>query len=455
METYANGATEDEMIDSLTFKLDNTANYVTSRNSVSYNAQGSNIYQSGSGSRVVRFVLSGTGQYLDPSTVRLTYTLVNNDDQANHYLFPIGGPWSFFRRGRVYSGAGAVLEDIDYMNRIHEMFHLLTSKANRDDDLNVEGFGGYWDSDKVIAASDAAGNTATRDALATGIRPGAQKTVSFKPVFGIFNQPKMIPLQWCPLTVEFELVTGIDDAIVTALDNSQFPTNNTSMSWQIQDVQIKADVVELDSAVHNEYASHLMQGHPIPINYTSFITQLQAVTNSTIAANITRSCSRLKSIFINFDKSLTQSAAASKSLMKKSWNSFYHPMRMGNYDYNKELQIQVLIGNKPYPIFPTRSGAEQYYQLKKSLGIHGSSFHSISIDTLAKYMSDHYIVGIDTEKVLGAAFSGVNCRQDLITLQAKGANGNIDTALYPDQVYVCLQPDYVLEIRESGILVID
>ena len=142
METYANGATEHDMVDSLTFNLDPTANYVVSRNSVTYNAQGSNIYQSGSDSRVVRFVLSGTGQYHDPSTVRLTYTLVNNDTAANHVLYPVGGPWSFFRRGRVYSGAGAVLEDIDYMNRVHEMFHILTSKANRDNDLNVEGFGG-------------------------------------------------------------------------------------------------------------------------------------------------------------------------------------------------------------------------------------------------------------------------------------------------------------------------
>ena len=75
METYANGTVEDEMIDSLSYKIDPTANYVQSRQSVSYNAQGSNIYVSGSGSRVIRFVLSGTGQYLDPSTVRFMFTL--------------------------------------------------------------------------------------------------------------------------------------------------------------------------------------------------------------------------------------------------------------------------------------------------------------------------------------------------------------------------------------------
>jgi hypothetical protein len=136
METYANGATEGEMIDSLSFKVNPTANYITSRQSATYNAQGTNIYQSGTGSRVVRFTLSGTGQYLDPSTVRFQYTLVNKGG-TNQVLYPLGGPWSFFRRGRVYSGAGAVLEDIDYMNRVHEMFHLLTSKANRDNDCNM------------------------------------------------------------------------------------------------------------------------------------------------------------------------------------------------------------------------------------------------------------------------------------------------------------------------------
>ena len=65
------------------------------------------------------------------------------------------------------------------------------------------------------------------------------------------------------------------------------------------------------------------------------------------------------------------------------------------------------------------------------------------------------IVGIDTEKVLGASFSGINCRQDLITIQAKGAKASLPDGRNPDQIYVILQPDYVVEIRESGVLVID
>ena len=73
MENYSNGIVEDEMINSLSFKIDPTANYVTDRKSVTYQAQGSDIYTAGNS--VVKFNITGTGQYLDPSTVRFVYTL--------------------------------------------------------------------------------------------------------------------------------------------------------------------------------------------------------------------------------------------------------------------------------------------------------------------------------------------------------------------------------------------
>jgi hypothetical protein len=225
---------------------------------------------------------------------------------------------------------------------------------------------------------------------------------------------------------------------------------------------MKADVIELDSAVHNEYANHLMQGHPIPINYTSFITQLQTLASSDISVNITRACSRLKTVFITFGGNYpgggTSNSNVTKQIARKDWNAFFHPMR---YDMNareftnsQEVQVQLLIGNKTYPIFPIRSATEAFAQLKKALGVHGSAFHSLSIDHIQKYCYDHFIVGIDTEKVLGASFSGMNCRQDLITISGKPANGGAFTSA-PNKIWITLQADYVIEIRESGSLVID
>ena len=89
---------EDYLIEGLSFKLNPGASYVTDRRSVSFFTAGSNIYQSGSGARVIRINLTGEG-WLDPSTVRLSYTLVNNEG-ASKLLRPLSGPWSFFRRAR-------------------------------------------------------------------------------------------------------------------------------------------------------------------------------------------------------------------------------------------------------------------------------------------------------------------------------------------------------------------
>jgi hypothetical protein len=43
---------------------------------------------------------------------------------------------------------GAILDDVDYYNRVHEMLHILTSRNNRDND-DIEGFGNRWDSDYI------------------------------------------------------------------------------------------------------------------------------------------------------------------------------------------------------------------------------------------------------------------------------------------------------------------
>jgi hypothetical protein len=205
-----------------------------------------------------------------------------------------------------------------------------------------------------------------------------------------------------------------------------------------------------------------MNGNPIPINYTSFITQVQTVGDSNIGVNITRSASRLKTVFLSFSGNYpgADGEEKTKQIMRKDWNSFFHPMMLNNFTGGKifksdqEVEVQVLVGNKTFPIFPIRSASEAFSQLKKALGVHGSSFHSFSIDDIRKYCSDHFIIGIDTEKVLGASFSGINCRQDLITIKGKPANGNAFTRNM-NKIWITLQADYVVEIRESGSLVID
>ena len=99
MEAVANSV-DDALIDSLSFKLSNSASYITERRSVTYWPTGSNIYKTNSGTKVIRFVLTNDN-WLDPSTVRLMFNLHNDDPAATKMLRTISGAWSFFRRIRI------------------------------------------------------------------------------------------------------------------------------------------------------------------------------------------------------------------------------------------------------------------------------------------------------------------------------------------------------------------
>ena len=142
---------EDYLIDGLSFKLSPGASYVTDRRSVTWYASGAQTYVSGQGARVIRIALNGDG-WIDPSTVRLNYTLNNTTTSAGVFLLrPIGGPWSLFSRLRVQY-QGAICDDISDYNRTHEMMQILTSKANRDND-DISGFGRRWDDEYYYPTS--------------------------------------------------------------------------------------------------------------------------------------------------------------------------------------------------------------------------------------------------------------------------------------------------------------
>jgi hypothetical protein len=85
--------------------------------------------------------------------------------------------------------------------------------------------------------------------------------------------------------------------------------------------------------------------------------------------------------------------------------------------------------------------AQTFYQLKKALGIHGSAFHSLAI-TNKQYMNDHFVIGVDTEKILEAGFTGLNTRAgDLMIVRGKGANANYDNMGYQHVYHPPHRPD--------------
>ena len=203
VEAAAN-STEDYLIDGLSFKLKPGASYINERKSVTYHPQGSNVY-SPNGKKLIKLLITGDN-WLDPSTFRVMFDLVNTDTVAKHELRTIGQPHSFFKRMRILCN-GQICEDIDDYNRVSEMFSLLTSPHSRKN-VAAEGFGQNFDIRDHTNDVNSSNNY-------RGIAPGDFQTVLFKPLSGIFNQPKMIPLRYCPITIELELVSDYKEVVVS------------------------------------------------------------------------------------------------------------------------------------------------------------------------------------------------------------------------------------------------
>ena len=299
MESHAQSA-EDYLIEGLSFKLAPGASYVTNRRSVSFYPQGGNSYAP-NGVKVIRIALTEEG-WLDPSTVRVMFDLNNVTTNTNaadeKELRPAGGPRAFFKRYRLLAG-GTIIEDISEYARNHEMFHTLVSPSKRQND-NIEGFG---NDPNILRWRGGHPDLPIQTALTyRGIPKGCSQTVLFKPLSGLFAQTKYIPLRYCPLILEFEVVGDFNDPVVYSKDASpantaDFAISNCSNEWMISQVQLKCDLVTLDNGLENEYTAHLLKGGNLPINYDTCISQMQTVADYNYSCTITRRLTRLKPVF--------------------------------------------------------------------------------------------------------------------------------------------------------------
>ena len=375
---------------------------------------------------------------------------------------------------RILAG-GVVIEDIDDFARVSEMFSTLRSANSRVND-DAEGFGTRNNLRRYGEVPLGSGefNTDTFH----GIKGGQSQTVLFKPLSGLLMQEKYIPLRYCPLTIELELTDDNNSPIIsppwdtTFADQTKvFKADNTSLLYHIENVQVKVDLCTLDNALDNSFAQHLLDGGTLPINYNTYISQIMStiggmsgtgatatsVGQKDIQHTITRAVSRLKSVFVTFDKDV-----AGEEIFKgrRPWNDFYSPMHtqasgaVNRFDSEGEFEFQLQVGSKQFPDgAPIRSHAEAYYQLRKCLGVQSSSLHNFDIDT-HDYRNWKMIIGIDTEMVLSAGFTGLNLKSgDMLTIKFK--HNSSDVLAYATKMHVILHSDNVLSNRDRGVEVLD
>ena len=64
----------------------------------------------------------------------------------------------------------------------------------------------------------------------SGIQGSQSQTVLFKPLSGILNQRKYLPIQFIPITIELSLIDNMTDPIMPTTTLSDFSVDNQSLT---------------------------------------------------------------------------------------------------------------------------------------------------------------------------------------------------------------------------------
>ena len=170
------GQTNDAILDSLSYKLSPTSEYIQQRRMSRFYPSGASSYSSNT-SQIARIELKGQGGFLDLSTLKIAFRLVNTS--ASQHLVLAGGPHALVNRIRVFC-QGSLVEDCSHYGRVHHLFTELMTPSNWQVNQAIETNMQRYDPASV-----------TDPTTVEVIDPGEYATVLFTPsslgIFGLWK----------------------------------------------------------------------------------------------------------------------------------------------------------------------------------------------------------------------------------------------------------------------------
>jgi hypothetical protein len=454
----------DVLLKALSMDLPDSAEYVLSKEQVTYYPQGSQTYSPEAG-RLVRFTLGdNSGAMLDPTSVRLSYILRNKKEVANvaarttATTLQLLGPQSIWGRLRVLIN-GSLAEDVLSYGQTVNLFDRLTPSSRRYTNLLENN----W-IEPIFAD------------------PTSKERRMVHPLMsGILSQDRMLYLKVAPVTLELELVGDPDEAFAGA-----------GNKFEVSDFRLLANIVYLTPEFLDQITRSLLRGVPLPIAYETFAVQKVSYTpaSGSFTLQINRSLTRISKLFWTFYKSpanpadadvpvlvdgdLAQPSVPLSILSRPQWratamvdgnlavkwneadqwkevNCFYHPANGQVSAATDTLEWSVLFGSKQLPVIPVRGIAESAWYLRAALGQSYYGSHDI---ILHDYCSRSFIACISFDRTMNCAGEGNSQFGGLSSVQGAQITLNVrnspDPGNMPAQVTIYLMHDAIASIRAEA-----
>ena len=190
-----------------------------------------------------------------------------------------------------------------------------------------------------------------------------------------------------------------------------FTTGDTSTSFELNNVIIRAECITLDQTVNNNIVKHLLEGQSLKLVFPMYHTMTQSfnAAGTEINMNIVKSASKLNGCFITLYRPPRAGVDADNinyyrhdNYIYKRWNYFYNPLissrifdgfdpdgdgrerfcGKGFQTPELDLTWQLQTINKKYPEFESQSMAETAYYLKRALWTLGENINILANEFL-------------------------------------------------------------------------
>ena len=121
----------------------------------------------------------------------------------------------------------------------------------------------------------------------------------------------------------------------------------------------------------------------------------------------------------------------------------------------RTLEWSLQVGSKQWPEMQTcKSASATMSLLKQALGTYDQSVICTSI-TPQNFLANRFVIGVPTSTIPGQVFSGTSTRSgDLLSVRVKNLNGGAGAA-EAQKIYVSILAEVILELKESGTVLLE
>ena len=119
-----------------------------------------------------------------------------------------------------------------------------------------------------------------------------------------------------PIDIQLELADNHAPSMTKF--NNLDTAGSTSVSWRIQNCQIKCDILSLNNSLDNAYVNHLLGGNTLVYDTDTYVSSIHTITSADTQVNVSRSSTSLRSVFMSLDKTFTEALI---KWCNKSWNT--------------------------------------------------------------------------------------------------------------------------------------